>query len=200
MTVAILAVTLMFGQSAEALEADVAEKLVRSVVAEAGTAFNGATLSVEEKRARISALVAGNADINYISELLLGRYWRKALPEQRQVFTDLLIPYFVATYGSMIDDAKTKPDVVFRASERRDDVVIVHTGLVNSGAEPMPVDWLVVVSPAGKVGVADVVVDNISMVTTIRSDFTAVVRAGGGNVEILFDAMRKKIAASNAPR
>jgi phospholipid transport system substrate-binding protein len=48
--------------------------------------------------------------------------------------------------------------------------------------------------------VADLIGENISMLKTMGSDFTAVVRAGGGNLDALIGAMRKKISEAGAPR
>ncbi len=195
------AMLLLTVQPVNALERATAEDVVHGIVRDSGAAFAGASLSTEVKRVKIAALVEKFSDITYISELLLGRHWRKASPAQQQTFTDLLVPFFVATYGEMIDAVKVRPDVVFVGVEPRGDSIIVYTQLVTPGEEPVGIDWLIGASPTGKVGVLDVVADNISMVTTIRSDFTAVIRSGGGNMEALFDAMRKKIAlADAAPR
>lgn len=195
-----LIIALLAVRPALALDIATAEGLVRGVVSDAGTALTGGPYSVQEKRDKLGRLVEKYADVPYESGLLLGRYWRKASPAQQQAFADLLVPYVVATYGEMIEGAKVKPEVVFDGAEPRNADVVVHTRLVTPGEQPVVVDWLITVAPGGKVVVADLVADNISMITTLNSDFTAVVRAGGGNLDVLLDAMRKKIAANEAPR
>ncbi|OAN45642.1 hypothetical protein A6A04_07035 [Paramagnetospirillum marisnigri] len=178
---------------AMAVEVPVAETLVRAVVADANATLGGGPHSVVEKRARLSALVEKYADISYESELLLGRYWRKASSAQQEAFTGLLVPFFVATYGEMVDAADVKPDVVFLGADPSGDAVQVRTQLVTQGQNPVDVKWLVAQAPSGKVVVADIVADGVSIITTLKSDFTSVVRMGGGNLDVLLDAMRKKI-------
>jgi len=138
-------------------------------------------------------MVEKYADVPYESEQLLGRHWRKAGPEQQQVFAGLLIPFFVATYGEMIDGAKTTPQVTFVGTEARGEGVMVHTIIKPQDDDAVPIDWLIVTAPGGKVVIGDLIAEDIGLVTTMKSDFTSVIRSAGGDIEALFKAMRKKI-------
>jgi len=201
--IVILAVSLVFllVRPAFALDAVEAEHLVRSAITDATTWFAGGGMTREQTRAKVTALVEKYADIGYESEMLLGRYWRKASPEQQKSFSDLLIPYFVATYGEMIDGAPESPKIEFGNTEPSEGgSFLVHTMLRPVGEEPIKLDWNIVTAPSGKVVVADVMADGVAMVTTIKADFTAVIRAGGGKLDPLLVAMRKKITdAENQP-
>ena len=112
----------------------------------------------------------------------------------------LLIPFFVATYGEMMDNAPTKPEVVFQGVEPRAEGFVVHTLLKPAPDEVVSLDFIVVETPAGKAVISDALADGVGLVTTIRSDFTSVIRGAGGNLEVLFEAMRKKIAAPPPPK
>jgi phospholipid transport system substrate-binding protein len=184
---------LLVARPAMALEPVAAEDVVRSAIADATKAFVGGPFTTEEARAKIGMMVAKYADVPYEAEQLLGRYWRKAGPDQRQTFSDLLIPFFVATYGEMIDGAKSTPKIDFMGTEPRGEGILVHTLITAQGEEPVPVDWLVQTMPDGRTVITDLVAEDIGLVTTMRSDFTSVIRAGGGDMEALFKAMRKKI-------
>ena len=178
---------------AMALEPAGAEEVVKSAIADATKAFVGGPFTPEEARAKIGMMVEKYADVPYESEQLLGRYWRKAGPEPRQTFSGLLVPFFVATYGEMIDGAKTTPKVDFLGTEPKGEGIMVHTVITAQGEDPVPVDWLVQTMANGRTVITDLVAEDIGLVTTMRSDFTSVIRAGGGDIEALFKAMRKKI-------
>ena len=195
------AVLMLLARPAAALETAEAEGLVRNAVADATAMFVGGPFSKDETRARIHAMVNKYADLPFESELLLGRYWRKATPEQQATFADLLVPFFVATYGEMIDGAQDKPSVQFQGAENQGaQNVVVHSLLVVPGdPETVKIDWTVTATPTGKLIVSDIVADGVGLVTTIKSDFTAVIRGAGGNIEALFDAMRKKISTPPSP-
>lgn len=191
----VLAMPMVLSRPAAALDAPAAEALVRNAVADATASFAGGPFTRDQARSKIAALVEKYADITFESELILGRYWRKAEPVQRETFTSLLIPFFVATYGEMMDNAPTKPEMVFLGSEPRPDGFIVHTQLKPAPDDVVSLDFIVVQSPAGKPVISDATAEGAALVTTIRSDFTSVIRSAGGNIEVLLDAMRKKIAA-----
>jgi len=185
---------LLLASPARALEAAAAEAVVRSAVADASAAFEGGPFSRDEKRARVSRLVEKYVDLSFESELLLGRHWRKASPERRRTFTELLIPFFVSTYGSMVDSAKVTPEVEVVGSQPGGGaVVVVHTLLKTPGETPVTVDWTVTGLETGRTVITDLVAQDIGLVTTLKADFTAVIRSAGGDIEALFAAMRRKI-------
>jgi phospholipid transport system substrate-binding protein len=188
-----LAGLLFLVQPARAAGGPEAEALVKSAAAEAAASFAGGPFSREESRDKVMALVAKYGDIAYESELILGRYWRKASPEQRESFSSLLVPFFVATYADLIDNSAGSTQVEVVGSEERDDGVLVKARMVLSPQDSVVLSFVVVRSPAGRLVISDVTAQGAGMLTTIRSDFTSVIRANGGRLDALLDAMRKKI-------
>ncbi|MDO8608625.1 MAG: ABC transporter substrate-binding protein [Phaeospirillum sp.] len=188
----------LWGRPASALDAATAEGVVKSAIADSISAFVGGPFTQDEVRAKITMMVEKYADVPYESEQLLGRHWRKASPAQQKAFTDLLVPFFVATYGGMIDGAKSAPKIEFVGTEARGEAILVHTNVKPQGEEPVPIDWLILISPAGKLVVGDLIAEDIGLVTTMKADFTSVIRSGGGDIEALFTAMRKKIQGAES--
>lgn len=189
---------LLLVQPAKAADGPEAEALVKNAAAEAAASFAGGPFTREQSRDKVVALVTKFGDIAYESELILGRYWRKASPEQQGTFTALLVPFFVSTYADLIDNSKgtdhTQVEVL--GSEERADGVLVRAKMVLSPEDSVVLSFVVVRTPAGRLVISDVIAEGAGMLTTIRSDFTSVIRANGGKLEALFDAMRKKIAAA----
>ncbi|WP_081609010.1 MlaC/ttg2D family ABC transporter substrate-binding protein [Paramagnetospirillum caucaseum] len=176
-----------------------AEALVKRAAADAAASFAGGPFSREVSRDKITALVGKYGDIAYESELILGRYWRKATPGQKDAFVSLLIPFFVATYAELIDNSSGSTQVEVLGSEERADGVLVKTRMILSPQDSVVLSFVIVRNPAGRLVVSDVIAEGAGLLTTIRSDFTSVVRNAGGNIEVLLDAMRRKIETAPPP-
>lgn len=185
---------LLVVQPARAGDGPAAEALVKQAVADATAAFAGGPFSREVSRDKVSALVSKYGDIAYESELILGRYWRKATEPQKDSFVSLLIPFFVATYAELIDNKSGSTQVVVLGSEEMADGVVVKARIMQPAEEGVDLSFVISRSPAGKLVISDAIAEGVGLVTTIRSDFTSVVRGAGGNLDVLLDAMRKKIA------
>lgn len=190
-----LAILLLAVQPARAAGGPEAEALVRQAVADAAATFAGGPFSREVSREKVAALVSKYGDIAYESELILGRHWRKATQAQKDTFVSLLIPFFVATYAELIDNSSGSTQVEVLGSEEREDGVLVKARMILSPQDSVVLSFVITRSPAGRLVITDVIAEGAGLLTTIRSDFTSVVRGAGGNIEVLFDAMRKKIDA-----
>lgn len=191
----LLAVLILAVQPARAAGGPEAEALVRQAVADAAATFAGGPFSREVSRDKVTALVTKYGDIAYESELILGRYWRKATQAQKDTFTSLLIPFFVATYAELIDNSSGSTQVEVLGSEEREDGVLVKARMILSPQDSVALSFVITRSPAGRLVVTDAIAQGAGLLTTIRSDFTSVVRGAGGNLDVLLDAMRKKIDA-----
>lgn len=190
---------LLLVQPARAGDGPQAEALIRQAVSDAAASFAGGPYSRDISREKITVLVSKYGDLAYESELILGRYWRKASQEQRDTFVSLLIPFFVSTYAELIDNPSGTTQVEVLGSEERTDGVLVKTRMVVSPQESVELAFIIVRNPAGRLVISDVIAEGAGLLTTIRSDFTSVIRSGGGNVEVLLEAMRKKIASASVP-
>lgn len=186
----------LFAPPASAGDGPEAEALVRQAVEDASATFAGGPFSREESGAKVAGLVSRYADIAYESELILGRHWRKATPDQRETFTGLLIPFFVATYAEMIDGPPGSVKVETLGVEERQDGVLVKARMILSPTESVPLSFIVQRAPSSRLVITDVIAEGAGLLTTIRSDFTSVIRSGGGDIETLFKAMRAKIKAT----
>jgi phospholipid transport system substrate-binding protein len=68
---------------------------------------------------------------------------------------------------------------------------IVSSLILQQNGPPVSVDWRVR-DKGGSMKIVDVVVENISMSVTQRSDFSAVIQQGGGKVEALLASLRQR--------
>ncbi len=151
-------------------------------------------LTVEEATAKFREVFSSNFDIPTIGRFVLGRYWRTATPAQRDEFLDLFRELIVETYARRFTEYSGQSFRVLGSRDLSERDAMVSTAIVSpDGATIATIDWRVR-QRDGRQRIIDVVVEQISMGVTQRSDFDAVIQRGGGNIDALLDALRDQIS------
>ncbi len=195
MTVAVVALTL--SPPARAVEPQAAVTLVQQAVKDAMDQFAGKQFSAEESRPKLDALVDRYIDRRQIAEAILGRYWKRATPEQQTRFEKLVLDYALSGFGGGVTDLSAEQKITVTGTAVDGERVTVHSVSTEPGEDPTPVEW--VIGPVGgRTVIVDVFIEGVSPITTMRDDFTAVLRSNGGNIDGLMAAMQKKMDANKA--
>jgi phospholipid transport system substrate-binding protein len=121
----------------------------------------------------------------------LGRAWRTASANQKKGFivefrTLLLKTYAVALSKYKDQKIEFKPT---RMSDK-DEIVIVKSSIIQSGAQPINVNYALSKS-TGNWLVFDIVIEGVSLVTNYRSQFSSEIKRNG------MDTLIKKLAKKN---
>ena len=132
-----------------------------------------------------------NFDFERIARLVLGRAWRKTDDNQKKEFisefrTLLLKTYAVALSKYKDQEIKFKPTKI----SDTDEIVIVKSEIIQSGAQPIKVNYALTKS-SGKWLVFDIVIEGVSLVTNYRSQFSSEIRKNG------IDTLIKKLSKKN---
>lgn len=139
---------------------------------------------VEEK-------ILPNFDFERVSRLVLGKNWKVATPEQQTSFQKEFRGLLLRTYATAL--GKYKDHVIEYKPMRAEPgakSVTVKTLILQSGGQPVAVDYsLVKVENGWKV--YDIVIENVSLVTNYRSQFSSEIRLNG------IDSLNKKLADKN---
>jgi phospholipid transport system substrate-binding protein len=163
------------------------------------TAENGLTflskpnMSQEQRKQEFKQLLNSSFDMDTIARFTLGRYWNVATPAQQQEYGGLFRKMIVEVYAQRFGDYKGQKFEVTTAHPVGNDDVLV-TSLIHpvDGGENIQVDWRVR-NRNGTMKIVDVLVAGVSMSVTQRSDFSAVIQRGGGNVDVLIDYLKQKM-------
>lgn len=185
---------LLIPSLAHADDTDMAKQTVAAVAEEALHQFTP-SLTDRERDVKLRTLVTKYSDVTTVSQLILGRYWTKATPDQQTSFKSLLVDYAIGSWSKQL--AALPPDEridITGAVAGTDGHVIVHASSI-SAKETIPVDWLVAKADDGHWAVVDVTAEGVSVMQTMKGDFTAIIRAHGGNMDALLEALRQKIAS-----
>ena len=129
-------------------------------------------------RAKLRQFVAGEFntmfDRDYAARQVLGRHARGASDADVKLFADALADNLMARYGSSLLDFNTRLKVRVKSETAlpRGLGVKVSTEMLRSGAESIPVDYLMRKS-GSQWKVFDVMVEGVSFVQTFRQQFDA---------------------------
>jgi phospholipid transport system substrate-binding protein len=147
------------------------------------------TRSAREDRAR--DILRKNFDVQTIGRFALGTYWRQATDAEREEYIKLFETMIVRTYATRFEEYSGQSFKVDGARADGEKDSLVQSRILQNGGPPVSVEWRVR-NKEGQMKVVDVIVENISMTVTQRSDFSAVIQRGGGKVSALLDSMRKR--------
>ena len=146
--------------------------------------------SLDQKEAYFRQMLRQDFDMDEIARFVLGPYWRSASPEQQQEFRALLENHIMHSHGRRL--AETGGD--FRVTGSRTDpngVVVVIGELITPQGTRSEVDVQLGVVH-GLYRIQDVAFDNVSMVSSYRSEIASVLASHGGQLEALLTAMREE--------
>ena len=132
-----------------------------------------------------------NFDFDRVCKMVLGKSWKTATPEQQASFQKEFRSLLLRTYSVAL--GKYKNQVIEYKPMRADPDaknVTVKTQILQSGGQPIAVDYSLVKGPAGW-KVYDIIIENVSLVTNYRSEFSTEIRQNG------IDSLNTKLANKN---
>jgi phospholipid transport system substrate-binding protein len=124
----------------------------------------------------VEEIVLPRFDFQRMSQLVLGKHWRKATPDQRKAFVMEFRELLVRTYATALLNYSGQeieyPPIQWRPEDGR---VMVKTLLRENGAPSLPIDYKLYLKE-GEWKVYDVVIDNLSLVSNYRSNYSSKIR------------------------
>jgi phospholipid transport system substrate-binding protein len=139
----------------------------------------------------IEAKVLPHFGFQSMTVLAMGQNWNKATPEQKKRLIEEFKTLLVRTYASALA-AFSEQRFDFRPLRAKptDTDVTVQVRVLQSGAQPVPIDYSMEKTAAGW-KVYDVMVGGVSLVANYRTEFNSTVRESG------IDGLIKNMHAKN---
>jgi len=128
----------------------------------------------------IEKRIAPHFDFERMTALAVGREWQKISPSQRQALASEFRTLLIRTYSNALATYKNQT-VSFKPMRptSRPDEAVVNTEVEQPGAVPVPIDYRLQKTSGGEWKVYDVIVNNVSLVTTYRGSFATELSNGG---------------------
>jgi len=164
------AMTLVSVVGASAQEAaQVVENMAAQVLAAVKTGASDA-----EREQQMSQLFRANFDVNAIGQMVLGRHWNSATPEQRDKFMSAFEKAEIRAYSGRFKNYQGQTLKVGKVSPNGASQLVETQLMQPQGGQPIRIVWEIA---RGKV--IDIQVEGVSMGMTRRSDFNAYISRNG---------------------
>jgi phospholipid transport system substrate-binding protein len=152
---------------------------------------------------RLGRVIDDEADLDRLGRMVLGQHWRTASEAERAeyqtLFRHLMLHRFtgyLSAYGAGID-ARAKDELfeITGSSRQGEQDVVVHSLIRPPTRPPIRVDWRLR-DRESKPVIIDIVVENVSLLITQRSEFGAVIAQGG--LPRLLSEMRARLEETSS--
>lgn len=149
--------------------AQVVERMASQVLATVKTGASDA-----EREQQMTQLFRANFDINAIGQMVLGRHWNSATPDQRSRFMTAFEKAEIRAYSGRFKNYQGQTLTVGRVTSNGASQLVDSQLVQPSGGQPIRIVWEIA---RGKV--VDISVEGVSMGMTRRSDFNSYVSRNG---------------------
>ena len=156
-------------------------------------------LDAAERRHALNTLSTEHFAVRDISRFVLARYWRTATEGEKQAFQDAFVRTLARHFAPLFEGASEDAFEIVRAQQTsgQDDLLSVVTRIdppegASDATGTIPVTWRL--RPRdGSYRIVDVVVENVSMAITLRSDYTSAIQNEGGDVGRLVERIEQTL-------
>lgn len=138
--------------------------------------------------------LAPHFDFELITRSAVGRDWAKASPAQRRQLVSAFRALLISTYAKSLARYSGE-DVIYQPARAgtRDGTVVVPTEVTGGGGPPIPIDYRMH-KAHGSWKVYDLVIENVSMISSYRGQFRAII--GRSGVDGLIQELEAKAAGA----
>jgi phospholipid transport system substrate-binding protein len=119
----------------------------------------------------VDQYILPHVDTQFAAQLVLGRYWKTATPDQRQQFVNAFYHSMMNNYGTAIVNFTSNTLKVYPSRVNPGDQnATVRTEMARNGGPPVSVNYYMHMTPDGWKA-WDVVIDGVSYIMSYRQDF-----------------------------
>lgn len=159
-------------------EPEAARQLVETVGTDVLEILRDPELTNQETLHRLEDVLEGSIDLDLVARLILGRHWRTADETQRAQYLDLFRAYALDNVASRLHLYEGQAFEIADAQVLGERDALVTTRIVG-GPQPLSVNWRLRQTEEGDLVAIDVVVEGVSLIVTLRSEFNAVIERRG---------------------
>ena len=145
----------------------------------------------EQKKELLKPTIETHVDVSEIAKFCLGRFWRKATPDQQARFTTIFHRVLLNQIASHLGEYQGVSYTIKETVPSGDDVAD-NTTIVRPNAPTANVQW-VVSTKSGSPKIIDVIAEGTSMRLTQRNDYASFLSSHGDDIDALITAMTQKL-------
>jgi phospholipid transport system substrate-binding protein len=172
--------------------AESARALIEEVSADVLTILSDHSRGDRQKFDALVVLLDDPIDLDLVGRLILGRHWRTADDGQRRQYLELFREYALANLASKLHLYRGQSFEVTGAKVVSDKDALVTSRILSEGEPPLEVDWRLRQQNDGGLVTIDLIVEGVSLIVTLRSEFASVIERRG--FDGLLAELRQRIA------
>lgn len=173
---------------AHALSEDAAREHVREAIDEV-LALVKAPGTGTEKAGRFRRILEDHAAMPEIARFAAGIAWRDMSASQQDAFVDAFSQFVAETYARRFQEYSSETVTITGVQDGGRRGLIVRSEVSQPGGQPVVVDWLVNDRP-GRLVIADLIIEGVSLVVTQREEIGAMLEKRNGDVDQLISDLR----------
>ena len=166
---------------------------VQSTVNRASKALSD-SVSKDEKISKLKAIAKETVDIRGIGFYTLGSF-RKILNEkQKKEYENLFEQYFLKSFASRLAEY-SNPEIQVNSKEiLNKNYTMVSSILVATAKRPeVNISWRIYTKNPENLLIRDLIIEGLSLARTQKEEFSSIIRSNDGNINALFESLRKFI-------
>ena len=153
----------------------------------------------------VERTVVPHFDFESMTRAAMGRFWRKATPQQQRRLVAEFQELLVRTYATALLGYSGQK-IEYPPMRAPDDAtkVMVSTRISAAGGPPIPINYRLRLEDDARWLVYDVVIDNVSLVTNYRSSFARLIQEGasrekdrGKRMQVGIDNLIRSLSTKN---
>jgi phospholipid transport system substrate-binding protein len=170
---------------------DAARALVQEVGDQVLAVMQDDTLDDRQKFRRLVELLEGPIDLDLVARLILGRHWRTADQAQQQRYIELFRTYALDNLANRLHLFQGNEFEITGARAAGSSDAVVATRIRTVEGRPLQVDWRLRDRDNGTLVAIDVIVEGVSLIVSLRSEFSSVIERRG--MDGLLDELQRRI-------
>ncbi len=176
-----------------AIDGKKAENFIKNVTNTGIEELINSNASEQEKQEKFTKLFNEDLDLDFIGKFVLGRYWRTADAKQRKEFIDVYRKLNIQTWSERFNEFKGK-HFEFTGTEKSKsaDQIFVNTQVPMQEGAPASVKWRVK-ETNGKLRIVDIIIENVSLAQTARSEYTSYIQKSPNGIDGLIKDLKAKL-------
>ncbi len=135
------------------------------------------SLTITEKKSKITTLVEAKIDLQVVSQRVVLRAWRKATKKQKKEFVQLFTKVVVNTYFNLLQKYTNEKIDYIKEEIKRKKFAKVYTKIILSD-KSIPVNYQLILRH-NQWRIYDFSAEGISLISTYSSNYRAILRQGG---------------------
>ena len=167
--------------------------LINGIVDEAASILSSDD-PVESKIIKLNAIAERSVDINGIGLYTLGKYRKIINEEQKSKYQKLFRSYFLKSFSSRLVDYTNPRINVVSEKKVNDKYTIVNSILEATSKRPqVKIDWRIYTKNPERPLIRDLIVEGLSLARTQKEEFSSILAANNGDINVLFQNLEKFI-------